>query len=207
MRQRATTLTSLTAFVLFAAVAAPMPAAADLFKVENAGKALVFYPTEEAKGFELTVTGPCNYEYRMRTDKAEIVFELPKDAMDGLYNYSIDAVPIIDPEIMKILEQARVSGDDKRVRELCREGALPTGPTNQSGFFSVVERQIVLDTRSEKERAERDEGEKAADLDLEPQLPSNAELADRFQAADGPAASPGECLWARMKPAGLNSGR
>ena len=207
MRQRATTLTSLTAFALLAALAAPMPAAAELFKVENAGKALVFYPTEEAKGFVLTVTGPCQYEYRTRTDKAEIVFELPKDAMDGSYSYSIDAVPIIDREIMKILEEARVSGDNTRVRELCREGALPTGATNQSGFFTVVERQIVLDTRSEKEREKSDEGEKAADLDLEPQTPSNAELADRIQAGDSPAASPGECLWARMKPVGLYSGR
>ena len=94
MRQRAATLTYAILLALVAGLAAPMAAEAELFKIKNAGEALVFYPNQEAKGFELFISGPCQYSYRVRTQESEIVFELPKDAMDGTYSYSIDLVPI-----------------------------------------------------------------------------------------------------------------
>lgn len=205
MRQRVATSTAVTALALIAALAAAMPADAEMFKIENAGEALLFYPTQEAKGFQLTITGPCRYEYRSRVEKGEMVFKLPKDAMDGAYSYSIDVVPEIDPKIMEILAEARETGNDKRVRELCREGQLPSVPAGQSGSFAVVEQRIVLDTTPEEKRGERDEGEKSADLLLDSPSPGNDELAERFRAADeAPTSGSAECLWAsRLKPLGL----
>ena len=214
------TLTALTALTLLAALALPTPAASQLVKIKNAGDALVFYPTVEVRELSLTVTGPCNFEFRTRSKEGKIVFELSDEAFDGAYSFTVDAVPQIDRQIRKILTEARRTGENGRVRELCRDGKLPTGPTSQAGGFSIVERRIVLDTTPETERDKRDEGKRAAeraqpDTLLGDQLASTSLAVDRdpisgeFQlaSADTATADPAECTWARIKPNSGLSGR
>lgn len=214
MRRRAITLTLTSALALLLLVA--LPATSQVAKIENAGNALVFYPTQEAEWYALTITGPCNYEYRVRAEPGEIVFKLPKDAMDGSYVFSLDTRPRIDPEVMEILHKARVTGDNQVVRRLCREGRLPDNPVNQTGAFTVIEGKIILDTTPESERQEQDEGRQASVSSLEPGIAADADLAAGYRAAtpefllasaDAPAPTgrTGECVWARMKPgAGLD---
>jgi hypothetical protein len=154
MKTRFTTLTIalLLALVLLATTA---PAETRLAEIENAGEALVFYPVQEAKEFVLSVSGPCGYQYRQATTKGEVVFRLPKDAVEGSYTYSLDATPIIDPKVMKILSAARGEDNNGRVRELCRDGKLPVA-MNQTGGFTVLEQKIVFDPTPENKRDKRD---------------------------------------------------
>lgn len=212
MKTRYATLSSVCTIALLALIAVTSPASSQLVKIENAGEALVFHPVREAKGFSLTVNGPCNYEYMTRIDKGEIVFKLTDEAFDGAYTFSIDATPVIDREVMDVLRKARKTGDNGRVRELCRDGKLPTGPTSQSGGFTVIERQIVLDTTPESKRSKSDDGKRAATFSTEPRDVTVDELADDFRAASpetrlawadtsSSTGRPEECVWARMRPA------
>ena len=210
MKPRAVTPIYASALAILLLVALPA-AAEDVARIKNAGDALVFYPSQEAEWYALTVNGPCNYEYRTRSEGGELVFELPKAAMDGSYTFSLDTKPRIDPEIMEILRKARATGNNEIVRDLCRDGRLPDPPGNQSGGFTVIEGKIVLDTTPEAKRKDNDEGEKAAALSLDSAAPGDADLATGFRAATPEfvlasadtstrGGRPGECVWARMKP-------
>lgn len=193
-------------------LAAAMPATAQLVKIRNDGAALAFYPTVETKGLTLTVDGPCGFRYQAR-GREELVFRVPRDFQEGAYSFSVDAIPVIDGKVMEILRAARESGKTGRVRELCRQGRLPTGPTSQTGGFTIVEGKIVLDTTPERMRSKVD-GRKAAAIEpstAPAELPGT-ELAARpapdadppvllAQArSEAPAADPGECVWASMQP-------
>ena len=156
MRKRFAVLITASVLAVFVVAATP-PATTPLAKIKNAGDALAFYPTQEAREFVLTISGPCGYQQRETFSTSEIVFRLPKDALDGSYIYSLDAMPIIDPEVMKILRATREIDENGRRRELCRAGKLPVAQ-NQSGGFSVVDGKIVIDTTPESEREKRDAG-------------------------------------------------
>ena len=213
MNKRFATLTTLSALALLVSLVPTATAEPPVVKIENAKEALIFYAAVETPMLTLKVTGPCGFEYQARSKKGEIAFRLTDEAFDGSYRFSVDAVPVIDDKIMEILKAARRTGDNGRVRELCRAGRLPTGPTSQSGSFQVVERRIVLDTTPESERGERDEAERSAELRPEPAT-ANDELATDFRAPDAdelpealllaaaaaPAVAPGNCRWAEIKP-------
>lgn len=213
MNKRCATLTTLSALVLLVSLVPTAMAEPPVVKIENAAEALIFHPAVETPMLTLKVTGPCGFEYQARSKGGEIVFKLTDEVFDGSYRFSVGAVPVIGDKLMEILKEARRTGENGRVRELCRAGKLPSGPTSQSGSFQVVERRIVLDTTPESERGEKDEGAKSAEVRLEPAT-VNGELATDLRAPDAdevpegllvaatapPAVEAGDCTWAEIKP-------
>ncbi len=158
MRIRLTTLYSVGLLALLCA----LPAAADaVAKVENAGEALIFHPVIEARALTLTVAGPCDYRSESTSKRGEVVFKLDQETVDGRYDYSLVATPVLDREVRRLLLEAREKGDDRAVRELCREGRLPDAKKmKQSGSFTVLEGKIIFEASPESEReSERDEGQ------------------------------------------------
>lgn len=157
MRIRFATLSS----AALLAVLCALPVAANtVAKVENAGDALVFSPVIEAEALTLTVSGPCDYR-RVITERGEMAFKLDGETADGRYNYSLVATPLLEGRVRRELLKARESGDDRAVRELCREGRLPdSNAMTQSGTFMVLEGKIIFSKAPEAERkTDNDEGE------------------------------------------------
>jgi len=65
---------------------------------------------------------------------------------DGQYVWELRATPVIDPDVKKVLMQARDSGEEKELaQELRREGLIPWEAIVQSGFFTVTKGRILLD--------------------------------------------------------------
>lgn len=137
------------------------PAAADaVAKIENAGEALVFRPVIEAKSLTLSVSGPCDYRSERTSEKGELVFKLDKETFDGRYSYSLVATPILDSRIRRVLLRARETGDNRAVRELCRDGRLPDPEKmTQAGSFTVLEGKIIFDDVPEAARRNSRDGE------------------------------------------------
>jgi hypothetical protein len=131
-----------------AAAAAPV---GDIAEVENQGTVLVFYPFIEYDNLVVTVTGPCDYQYRKVFDRGDTPFWKvePGITIDGMYRIELSANPVIDGEIIEILERARLNDDTETVKELCREGALPGAPLNQKHGFRVFRDKIVFDPGSD----------------------------------------------------------
>ncbi len=125
-----------------------------IVEVKNLGDALVFRPTVvEFKELILTVTGPCDYQYRQVVERGELFFKLNEETIDGAYTYGVTRMERIDPEIIKILQQARLKQDDSVARRLCREERLPGPPGIQSGGFTVLRGKIIFDPGSIEEKA------------------------------------------------------
>ena len=153
MRHRFPLLTAVPLFALLLAATAPALAADHVARIENAGEALIFHPRLEAKGYSLTVSGPCGYRYEVSGRTGEIAFKLNEDTFDGAYNYTLVATPVVDRTVMRALREARESGDDRQVRRLCRDGKLPDAEKQtQSGSFLVLERRIIFDPTPEAAR-------------------------------------------------------
>ena len=136
-----------------------LPVAADVVaSVENAGDALVFRRLIEARALTLTVTGPCDYRSESTSTRSQVTFKLDRETIDGSYTYSLVATPIVDREVRNVLRQARETGDNKAVRQLCRDGRLPdASKLKQSGDFTVLEGKIVFEASPESEGGERRE--------------------------------------------------
>ncbi|HXU37124.1 MAG TPA: cell division protein ZapB [Blastocatellia bacterium] len=63
---------------------------------------------------------------------------------DGHYLYELRVTPHLDPEVREALNAARASGDDQAVRELQRNGKIPTQIAVQSGAFAVKEGTVYF---------------------------------------------------------------
>ncbi|MEM7581928.1 MAG: tail fiber domain-containing protein [Acidobacteriota bacterium] len=121
-------------------------------EIENTSNALVFYPVIEYDRLVLTVTGPCNYEYREVFDRGTPYFKLNEQTIDGMYRYSLTVMPSVAPEIIDVLKHARQVGDNKEVDQLCREGKMPGAPAIQSDGFLVSRGKIVFDPGAQEDR-------------------------------------------------------
>ncbi len=121
-------------------------------EIENTGNALVFYPTVEYDRLVLAVTGPCNFEYREVFDRGTPYFKLDETTIDGMYRYSLVAIPKINPEIIGVLKDARQAGDNSEVNQLCRDGKMPGDPATQSHGFRVDRAKIIFDLNSSEGR-------------------------------------------------------
>ena len=78
-------LVLVAALVALCGVAATASAEDPVVRVENQGTALVFYPVVEFKEMILTVTGPCDYQYRQVVEKGTPYFKLDERTIDGAY--------------------------------------------------------------------------------------------------------------------------
>ena len=143
---------------LLALLLAALPAAAaptgQVAEVENRGGKLVFYPVlEEFDRIILTVTGPCNYEYREVIKPGQVgVFRLSPETIDDIYTFQLVAMPVVGREILEILYDARKNDDNTRVNALCREGALPGDPLTQADGFRVFRGEIIYDPEAVEEQ-------------------------------------------------------
>src|SRR5258708_9804135 len=63
---------------------------------------------------------------------------------DGHYLYELRLTPHLDPGVREALNAARANGDDQAVRELQRNGKIPTQIAVQSGAFAVKEGTVYF---------------------------------------------------------------
>jgi hypothetical protein len=122
-----------------------------LADVENGGTKLIFYPNTEFNELVLTVNGPCDFQYREVVTGGAFAFYLDQTTIDGAYTYELVRYVEIDPDIIKALQQARVSNDPEVPKALCRDGKLPPAPTSQSEGFVVYAGKIVYEYGSSEE--------------------------------------------------------
>jgi hypothetical protein len=123
-----------------------------IVKVENLGDTLVFHPTVDFRQLILTVTGPCDFQYRQVVEKGQPFFRLNDETIDGAYTYGVTRMPFIDREIIELLQKARLKQDDSVARRLCRDGRLPGPPMIQSGGFMVSRGEIIFDPGSVEDK-------------------------------------------------------
>jgi hypothetical protein len=136
-----------TGALLLLALLLPAAAAAEpkLVKAENRDTQMVFYPLVEFVTMTLTVTGPCDFQYRKVVTDGELVFGLDETTIDGNYTWNVFRTEKISPDVIEQLQQARKQFDEETPRRLCREGRLPPPPQSQSGGFRVFEGRIIWD--------------------------------------------------------------
>ncbi len=161
MSNRFPALTSATLLALLLVLPAASLAIGAVAEIENVGEALVFRPTKEARGYTLTVSGPCGYRKEIASEKGELVFKLDEETFDGAYTYSLLATPFVDREVMAVQLKARETGDMRAVRRLCRDGRLlDAEQQTQTGGFVVSEGKVVFDPTPEIKRvSDRETGE------------------------------------------------
>jgi len=147
-----TVILTLAALLLAPAAATAAPPS-QIAEVTNTGSKLLFDPVIEAKDVILTVTGPCNYQLRLRASKDELTFRLDETTIDGVYRFELVAIPYVDPEIVDILQGARKYDDQATVNALCRDGKLPGAPAVQTSGFSVIQGRIVWDPEAIEDRS------------------------------------------------------
>lgn len=63
---------------------------------------------------------------------------------DGHYLYELRMTPHLDPGVREALNAARANGDDQAVRELQKNGKIPTQIAVQSGAFAVTEGAVYF---------------------------------------------------------------
>jgi len=136
-----------------AALAAPTQPIAE---VENLGDTLVFHPVTEFASLVLTVTGPCDYQYRQVVTNGELVFRLDETTIDGVYRYNLMREESVNPAVIEQLLQARKNNDPEVPKALCRQGALPGPAISQSEGFQVSRGEIVYDPGSIEKSARTD---------------------------------------------------
>ena len=147
----------LFASLLMTLLVLPGFAAEQLAEVENLGDTLVFHPTMEFAQLVLTVTGPCDFQYRQVVTKGEPFFRLDETTIDGRYTYNLFREEPIDPGIVEVLKEARQAFDEETPKQLCRDGKLPGPPLVQSEGFGVLRGEILYDPESfEKSSSDRD---------------------------------------------------
>ena len=146
-------------FLFVLVLALPGVAAADptIAEVENQGDTLVFHPFVQFKELLLTVTGPCSFEYKQRVEEGEPYFRLDQTTIDGMYTYDLVRIEEVDPDIVKVLLEARQSFDEETPKQLCRDGKLPAAPLNQSASFRVFKGKIVYDPGAVEKAAGSDQ--------------------------------------------------
>ncbi|MEM7355993.1 MAG: tail fiber domain-containing protein [Acidobacteriota bacterium] len=139
-------LSVLAALTLLTVLPGTAAANSEIAEVQNYGTLLAFEPFVEYDRLVLTVTGPCDFQFREVFDRSSTpVFKLNEETIDGTYTYSLKKIDPIDNSILDVLAQARKLDDNKEVRALCRAGKLPGAPAVQSHGFLVAEGKIVFD--------------------------------------------------------------
>jgi hypothetical protein len=141
-------------------------AAEQIVEVINEGDRLIFHPVVEFAQMQLSVTGPCAYEYNQVVTKGDLVFRLDETTIDGMYRFYLTRVEEINPDIIEALLHARANNDLELPKALCRDGKLPGPPLSQSAGFTVLEQRIVYDPEDIEKRAGDVDSGKATTKDI-----------------------------------------
>ncbi len=150
---------SLTLLILSLAALLVLPAsAADdrVAEVYAKGSVLVFEPTLEFDTVQLTVRGP---KRTLTQDvfpfgRAFVWDALANDVRrpDGAYTFHLQVQPLIDKEARELVAASREKGNEDEVFvRLCEERRLPAEPITQSGYFHLLEGQVILGGPAEEE--------------------------------------------------------
>ncbi|MCP3958145.1 MAG: hypothetical protein GY719_09860, partial [bacterium] len=134
-----------SASLLALALLLPGTAAADeqVAEVYVDDNVIAFYPLVEGQ-LVFHVTGPCNYDFRKVYREGETPkWYLSEETIDGVYRYTLKAIPKVPGAIIEVLKRARELDDNSEVNELCREGKMPGDPLTQSHGFVVLEGRIA----------------------------------------------------------------
>src|SRR6185295_14599991 len=107
----------------------------------------------------LTVIGPDNFSFQKEFksgNAAEFKLNQLKGERlpDGQYTYELRVTPNFSKEVKDALKAAREKGNESEVlRELRKNGSLPTQPTVQSGGFAILNGSVVLPGATEGSQA------------------------------------------------------
>jgi hypothetical protein len=127
--------------------------------LSSTGAGVRFDVTAPHAALTLTVIGPDNFsfskefksgnaaEFKLNQLKGE---RLP----DGQYTYELRVTPNFSKEVKDALKAAREKGNESEVlRDLRKNGSLPTQPTVQSGGFMILNGSVVLPGATEGSQA------------------------------------------------------
>ena len=107
----------------------------------------------------LTVIGPDNFSFSKEFksgNAAEFKLNQLKNERlpDGQYTYELRVTPNFSKEVKDALKAAREKGNESEVlRDLRKNGSLPTQPTVQSGGFAILNGSVVLPGATEGSQA------------------------------------------------------
>ena len=146
---------SILSLVCCLALAMPAFGAPPVAEVEVRPDVVIWSPVAETDGLILYISDPCDVVTRTTWKSGEQPYLEAYNASgqpldDGSYTWQLYARPIVDPDITKILLQAREEDDQQTVIQLKRDGKLPQG-LSQNGYLTVVQGQFVLDDGEEKD--------------------------------------------------------
>ncbi len=111
---------------------------------------LEWRPVVEFHRFVLTISGPGGFtrrtEFPAGVSPSLSLFDKSGNPLrDGSYNYELQVVPNVAPDVKQRLAEARARGNDGAAQaELRRAGKLPQGPAVQSGSFAVKDSAFVV---------------------------------------------------------------
>ena len=121
---------------------------------------VVFEIVVEHDGLILSYVDPCGAVVEQYLDRGETPVIYNTDASgklldDGVYNWRLEARPIVDPQIAEILKDARKNNDQQIIYELKREGLLPVGIA-QGGYLTIDKGLFIEDQQEEGAQAPND---------------------------------------------------
>jgi len=96
----------------------------------------------------LTISGPDGVTSEVFPNGADPFFQVSGQA-DGSYNYELTVTPIVSGKVRAALKSARATGDMSAVRQMKRQGGLPSGATSQSGHFRIIDGAIYTEQAEE----------------------------------------------------------
>jgi hypothetical protein len=179
----------LAAMLLVFVAVGPVAATTPIAEVENLGNSLVFHPIVEFAKLVLTVTGPCEFEYRQVVLEGEPSFRLDATTIDGVYTYNLMREEAIDPAIIAVLQQARANFDPETPKQLCRDGKLPAPPISQAEGFRVLGGEILFNPNSTEQLTSQE----AATASSRPTTPKDFVINDDL-IVDGSACIGFDCV-------------
>jgi len=142
---------------LLAAAASAAPEGGVVAEVVVKPDVIYFDPVIEHDGLTLTFSGPFCQDTQTKWRPGEVpeigIFNADgKLRDDGVYSWQLQAVPVVNPDLLATLLRAREKGDMATIIEAKREGIYPEGAV-QSGSFSIVEGRFVLPEQEDKAQA------------------------------------------------------
>jgi len=118
--------------------------------ISNSGASVRFDVAAPHAAVTLTVIGPDNFsfskEFKSGAAAEFSLFQTKGERLpDGQYTYELRVTPNFSKEVKDALKSAREKGNESEVlRDLRKNGALPSQPTVQSGGFMILNGSLVL---------------------------------------------------------------
>lgn len=150
-------------FFIFATLFASIAGAEQVAKVKVSPYRIEWKSIVKDVQLALTVSGFENSYFNKTFDVGiPASFELVDNSgnlfPDGSCTYELTVIPVIDPELREVLQEARESGDTVLAAEIMKE-RVPQEPLVQSGYFLIQDGAIVMgDKPYDSELSDQDGG-------------------------------------------------